>query len=151
MKAFFRELFEYTNQHNKAVIGDIIDNRDKVSQKTISLASHIINAQLIWNARIKGEKPAVSDTWTRHDPAKLIEYERLNFIQSLEILAKHDLNDLVEWQTLNGQCFTSSVRDILFQIINHANYHRAQIATEFKQSGLRPLMTDFILYKKINA
>lgn len=40
------------------------------------------------------------------------------------------------------------IKDIMFHIVNHSTYHRAQIATELKDHGIEPLKTDYILYKR---
>ncbi|WP_185211767.1 DinB family protein [Sphingobacterium mizutaii] len=35
----------------------------------------------------------------------------------------------------------------MFHIINHSNYHRAQIATELRKQEIEPIQTDYIKYK----
>ena len=147
MKPFIKELFEYTHHYNKFVIFEIIENQNKVSEKTIELISHIINVHQIWNAKFNLNSSELLNAWTIQEITNLPEYERINFNKSIEILAKYKLDDLIEWKTSNGKLFRNRVQDILFQIINHSNYHRAQIATEFKKNGLNPIMSDFIFYK----
>lgn len=147
MKDFIKELLEYTNYYNNAVISNLNDNQDRVSTKAIQLISHIVNAHQIWNAKFIIDNKQIFEAWAIHEPSELTRYEKLNFNKSLEILAAYELDDLIEWKTSSGVPYKNSVRDILFQIINHSNYHRAQIATEFKQRGLTPLVTDFIHYK----
>ncbi|WP_379084396.1 DinB family protein [Pedobacter sp. UC225_65] len=44
--------------------------------------------------------------------------------------------------------YTGIVKDILFHVFNHSTYHRAQIATLFKESGITPPVTDFIILKR---
>jgi uncharacterized damage-inducible protein DinB len=147
MKAFFKELLEYTHYYNIAVIDVMLVNEGKTSEKIIQLMSHIINAHQIWNARLKSGKEPLFGIWVTHSISHLHELENQNFHRSLSILDKNELSDLINWQTTKGQPFTTSVQDMLFQVINHATYHRAQIATEFRINGVNPLLTDFIHYK----
>lgn len=147
MKAFFKELLEYTNHYNNAVITAMVDNEDKVTERMIQLISHIINAHQIWNARLQPGKEPLFGIWITHSISILHELENQNFHRSLSILDKNELSSLIEWQTTKGQSFTTSAQDMLYQVINHANYHRAQIATEFRQNGINPILTDFIHYK----
>ena len=72
----------------------------------------------------------------------------MNYEHSLHILDKFDLTATMSYTNSKGQTFSNSIRDILFHVINHSTYHRAQIATEFKQNGLEPLVTDYIFYKR---
>jgi uncharacterized damage-inducible protein DinB len=65
----------------------------------------------------------------------------------LLILDEFELDRKIRYANSKGQPFNNSVRDMLFQVINHSTYHRAQIATEFKNNGLDPLLTDYIYYK----
>jgi uncharacterized damage-inducible protein DinB len=44
--------------------------------------------------------------------------------------------------------FSNDIKSIIFHVINHSTYHRGQIASEFKQNGLDPMVTDYILYKR---
>ncbi|MCK0135594.1 DinB family protein [Arenibacter sp. S6351L] len=147
MKPFVQELFQYTNHQNNAIISAITENHSQISAKTIKLISHIINVHQIWNAKFNLNNTELFDAWTIHEVSDLEGYERLNFDQSIEILSIYKLDQLIDWKTTNGKYFQNSVLDILFQIINHSNYHRAQIATEFRMSGIQPIMTDFILFK----
>ena len=55
---------------------------------------------------------------------------------------------MVHYTNTNGQAFDNSVRDILFNVINHSTYHRGQIAREFREYGPEPLVTDYIFYKR---
>ena len=69
----------------------------------------------------------------------------------MRILDTIELSQPVQYVTGKGQTFSNSLHEILFQVINHSTYHRGQIATEFRQSGLEPLLTDYIFYKMSNA
>ena len=146
MESFFKELFEYNNDVNQKVIAAIVDHPGKVPEKCLNLQSHIINAHKIWNAKIIPVEN-IYERWELHSIHHLAELDNENFHTSMRILEQFDINAIVNYSNSKGQLFDNSVRDILFQIINHSTYHRAQVATEFRLSGLEPLMTDYIFYK----
>jgi uncharacterized damage-inducible protein DinB len=147
MKLFFRELLEYGHHFNQELGTVFIDNPDKTSEKAIKLYNHILNSHHIWNSRIEN-RPAGIDVWELHPMGNLKQMDQMNYEQSLLILDKFDLNDVITYTNTKGLSFTNQVRDILFHITNHSTYHRAQIGTEFKLHNLTPLTTDYISYKR---
>jgi len=147
MKTFFKELFDYSHHFNQQLFEVIEHNPDKVSDKTILLFSHLLNAHQIWNNRIEPEQP-IYGVWQLHPVQDLQAIDQRNYEKTLQILGKFDLEQVIHYANSKGTVFNNSVRDILFHAVNHSTYHRAQIATEFKQHGLEPLMTDFIMYKR---
>lgn len=147
MKSFFKELFEYSHYFNQKLWGVFTDNTDKTSEKSIQLFSHILNAHRVWNNRIEPRQTPFG-IWEVHPVQHCKDIDNINYEHSLGILEKFDLNDTVNYTTTSGQQFTNSVRDILFQVINHSTYHRGQIATEFRKNGLDPILTDYIFFKR---
>lgn len=147
MKAFFEELFEY-NQHSNQKLFEIFrDYPEKTSEKSVVLYNHIINAHHIWNSRIVPAEHSVG-VWELHPLSRLQELDSTNYQRTCEILG-HTVPGLnIRYTNTKGQTFLNSVRDILFHVINHSNYHRAQIASEFKAQGIEPPVTDYIFYKR---
>jgi uncharacterized damage-inducible protein DinB len=86
--------------------------------------------------------------WELHSVQEFQNIDKVNYEQTLEILDKFDLNETIHYSNSKGQAFSNSIRDILFHVINHSTYHRGQIATDFKHSGIEPLATDYIFYKR---
>ncbi len=147
MKQFFRELLEY-NYHFNQELGDVFVNEtSKMSEKSIKLYSHILNAHNIWNSRIEYSQTNFG-VWDIHPVEACRDIDKQNYEDSLRILDKYDLDLIIDYTTTRGDKFSNRLRDILFHIINHGTYHRGQIATEFRQSGLAPLVSDFVLYKR---
>lgn len=144
---FFKELLEYNHHYNQQLAEMIINGKDKLSEKTFILFSHILNAHHIWNSRINAMSPAFA-VWDIQDFDNYLEVNTENYNASLLILEKYELDKLLNYSNTKGQQFSNSIRDILFHAINHSNYHRAQIATEFKNAGLVPLSADYIFYKR---
>jgi len=147
MKPFLKELFEY-NHHFNQKLGDIFnDNPDKTSEKAVKLYSHILNAHKVWNNRMDPKQRAFG-IWEIHPVQNFKNIDKMNQKHSLLILDTFNLDETVSYVTSNGQAFSNSIRDLLFHVINHSTYHRGQIATEFRQRGIDPLATDYILYKR---
>ncbi|WP_153796479.1 DinB family protein [Foetidibacter luteolus] len=147
MKQFFTELFEYSNHYNQKLFSVFAGNPDKTSQKAVSLFNHLLNAHQIWNNRIDPKQPTFA-VWQLHHLQDLEAINTTNYEQTLQILDRFDLSQIISYSTSKGEGFSNRVQDILFHVINHSTYHRGQIATEFKQHGLEPLITDYIFYKR---
>ena len=148
MKTFFKELFQYNHHFNQAVITALTENPEHTSERCVKLVSHLLNAHQIWNCKIQpGQLPY--ERLEIHQIQDFREIDQKNFELSMRILDHYDLNQMVRYSISTGKVFNHSVRDILFHVINHSTYHRGQIATEFRQCGLEPLMTDYIFYKMI--
>ena len=146
METFFHDLFSYNNHYNNKIIAVLNENPKIVSDKCMKLLSHVLNAHRIWNYRIQpGENPF--ERWETHLIHECHEINKKNHEDSFLILDRFDLNQTIQYSLSTGQSFNNSIREILFHAINHSTYHRGQIATEFRQMGLEPLLTDYIAYK----
>src|SRR5215471_3810645 len=131
MKLFFSELLQYDRHFNHEIVSALLANQTKVSERCIRLTSHILNVHQIWNLKIQPGQLAY-ESWKVHPIQDLENINQENFERSTNILETFDLDQAVEYATSSGKIFKNSVRDILFQIINHSTYHRGQIATEFR-------------------
>lgn len=150
MKAFFKELFQYNHHYNQAITTVLAENSERASEKSIKLLSHILNSHRIWNTRIEPGQPSY-ERWEVHQIQDAREIDKKNFEHSMRILDTIELSQPVQYVMGDGRTCSNPLHEILFQVINHSNYHRGQIATEFRQSGIEPLLTDYIFYKMSNA
>lgn len=118
-----------------------------ISEKADKLMSHLLNAHSIWNSRIRGEETKFK-VWQVHEKMELEKLEKDNFNNSIEILENDDLERVVVYQNSKGENYNNSVRDILFHIVNHSTYHRGQLAMDFRNTGIDPVVSDYIFYKR---
>ncbi|GAA5101435.1 hypothetical protein GCM10023210_41210 [Chryseobacterium ginsengisoli] len=146
MKEKLVDLFEYTFHFNKEMIKVIAENISKVDEKTISLINHTLNAQQIWNSRILNE--ATFEVWQINPFENLNEINLQNFNGSIEIVKNSDLDQIIEYKNSRGTSFENSIFEMLFHAINHSTYHRGQLNSLLKQSGIEPVLTDYIFYKR---
>jgi len=143
---FFKELFEYNRHCNGELVTLFKNNESSISEKSLQLLNHILNAHQIINARILGEDLTCS-VWEIRPLESLEEINQNNYKITLQLLKTADLDKIIEYKTSKGFPLANAIRDILFHIVNHSTYHRAQIASDVKQRGIAPLPTDYIIFK----
>ena len=146
MIEFFKDIFEYHNHFNQKLADLLIVNSNKITERTIPLFSHSINAHQIWNSRILETKSlAVHQI---HTLEKCKELDNQNYNDSLDILSDFDLAKKISYKTSGRIEFENSIQQILFHIANHFTHHRGQIISDLRQSGIEPIITDYIFYKR---
>ncbi len=146
MKEFYKDIFAYHNHFNQRLADQLIPNENILPKRTISLFSHSINAHQIWNARIiKKEELGVHQQHTLED-CKIIDNE--NFIETIKILDKRGLEEIVTYANSKGIEFSNLIKHILFHIANHFSHHKGQIISDLRHSGIDPIVTDYIFYKR---
>lgn len=146
MKDFFKDLLLYNDTFNRKYIDFCREHQEKISEKALLLLSHLINAQNIWNTRILGGN--ILGVWDVFPFEKLKKLNEKNLKTSLEILENEDLEKGIPYTNSKGEKFENKLKDIIFHYNNHCTYHRAQIATEIKNAGLEPPISDYIFYKR---
>lgn len=146
MKAFFKDIFEYHNHFNQKLIDQLIANESILSERTIPLVSHSINAHQIWNARIIGKQSV--GVFQNHSlkECKLIDDE--NYNDTRGILNDRELDDKIVYTNSKGIEFSNSIQEILFHVVNHFSHHKGQIISDLRQIGIAPIVTDYIFYKR---
>ena len=146
MKEKFIELFEYNYHFNKKLIEFISENFQLKPEKTVKLLNHLINAQQIWNARINNESEF--EVWQINDWNNISKINTDNYSKTLGIIHNKSPENSIEYKNSKGEKFINKIEDVLFHVINHSTYHRAQIATDIKNNGIEPINTDYIFYKR---
>jgi len=148
MVQFFKDLFEYNHHFNQQLATVFNEKQLQTSEKSVKLFNHILNAHQVWNGRIRKDQN-IFGVWDIHPFADLKEIDHTNLVNSIHILEEADLGHSINYITSRGDAYTNSIKDILYHVINHSTYHRGQIAMEFKQQGIEPLVTDYIFYKRL--
>lgn len=146
MREKFGELFEYTHHFNHKVIEMMKTHKEILPERCFFLLNHTLNAHQIWLSRILNEKPF--GVWEIHPFEDLEEINNSNFQKSLSVLNNSDLNKTISYWNSKGDLFENKIEDILFHIINHSTYHRGQIMMLFRESGLEPIVSDYIFHKR---
>lgn len=147
MRHFFTEIFEYTYHSNDKIIYLLLEK--EFPDKSLKLLNHILNAHEIWNSRIEGITIKTS-VWEVRASENLKKINTNNFNLSKKIIETYDLDKKIIYRNSKGDQFENSIKDMLFHVVNHSTYHRGQIASNLKEHGIEPLVTDYIFYKRTN-
>nr|WP_199158447.1 DinB family protein [Pedobacter sp. ASV2] len=140
------EIVNYTEAADQRIIS-VFNSTIIAMPDAEKLFSHVLNAQHIWGKRIIGDKP-IYDLWQIQSKDSFEKMSIDNFIQIREILKNIPLNQVINYSNSKGDQYQNKVEEILFHLLNHSTYHRAQIATLFKKAGLKPPVTDYIMLKR---
>ena len=146
MTSFFRELFDYNTSVNQELIEQLIQLSPNAPEKALYLQNHIINAHQIWNSRLSSG--IAFGVYEIHSNTDLSKLDKENHFTTQTLIEQIDFKLMVNYTTGKGEKFSSSVRGILFHVINHSTYHRAQIAAALRTSHIEPLNSDYIFYKR---
>lgn len=147
MKGFYKDKFKYNFDINQKIIQNLIENKDKLNDRILTLISHTLNAHHIWNARMLNTQ-IVHKVWDVYDYEKMINIDIENHDNSLKAIENFDLDESIDYVTMMNEPFCNTRQDVLYHILNHSNYHRAQINTELKNLGLNSIVTDYIFHKR---
>jgi uncharacterized damage-inducible protein DinB len=149
MKKYFLKLYQFNAWANQRVMKCLVDQQVN-HEKIISLMGHIAAAEMLWLHRVKGlPKPDVK-LWSGYSHEELstmlnkADNDWLDYVGHAESFDR-DLN----YTNYTGDPFTNNVESIMIHTVNHASYHRAQVAMLLRQNGLEPVNTDFITYDRI--
>ena len=110
---------------------------------------HIWDAEVIWLTRMKGGTLAdwPSKSFTGGKAAMLRGFtdsstELLQFVKEKGELFQQE--NLV-YKNMKGDAYENTVEEILFHLVNHGTYHRGQIITLLRESGVTQVVgTDLI-------
>ncbi len=86
--------------------------------------------------------PAEADLATVDDVARLLERSYARFEGLRPQLTPQWLNTLLTLRAI-GRTFTLPRWAILRHVVNHASYHRGQVASKLKRFGVEQSITDF--------
>lgn len=116
--------------------------------KAIELYAHVLAAEHVWLARLRGERPVVAvwQTLTLEECAALGRETHEALAQFVSSLSQADLAREIAYTNSAGAGFRSRVDDMLTQVVMHGSYHRGQIALIVRDSGAEPQPTDYIAF-----
>jgi uncharacterized damage-inducible protein DinB len=148
MDTNLKELHEYNLFANKLFI-QVFEKEKVTHEQSMKLFSHLLSAHHIWISRIYGF-PAKLKVWDIHPTAQFLNIAQENFDQTIAILSDKNisLEKRIDYTNTQGHAYTNSVRDMLTHSVNHASYHRGQVAHFLRQLNIQPPVTDYIHYKR---
>ena len=146
MKSFFEDIFGYHHHFNQKLGKQIESHLERVPERILFLFSHLVLAHQIWNSRILGMEALKLHQTLSLD--KCLELDAVNLHDTLQILSEYELALAVVYNNTSGKGFSNSIQDILFHVANHYTHHKGQIVAALRESGIEPIVTDYIFYKR---
>ena len=122
-----------------------------VPQKAEQLLSHVVNAYDIWFARLHKKKQRFDLFAVRKTNENREAFMELREWFMEELIKYKDLEQVISYTSTEGKAYKSLRKEIYYHLVNHGNYHLAQINLVLSQNGLKPAVLDFIVYTRKEA
>lgn len=153
MKPYFQRLYKYNEWANEKLLSLIEANRVTDNEVFIAL-SHYLAAQEIWISRIEGRTARVNGVWEVYSLERckaLAAQTAISWNDKLASMEDSGYFKIIAYKNTQGNYYETPVVDIVGHCVNHATYHRAQIARMLRALGVTPVNTDFITYARLEA
>jgi len=148
----FQERFAYNRAANHKFI-ELFDQEPSIPEKAKEIFSHILNVHLIWLNRISPlTNVIIPDIWESLAVKDFAKRNRLCFRQTMMFLERDEKGVqpemLISYKNSRGKEFKNTVDEIYTHILMHSMYHRGQVARFFREAGIDPPLTDFIMHMR---
>lgn len=120
----------------------------------VALFAHVVTAERLYLARIRGEDPWPQDFWPELAPAAaLAEAERTAeaYAALLSGLDAAGLARAARYRTSRGVEHATPIGDLLSHVVLHGAHHRGQIAALLREAGVEPPVVDFIAFARVDT
>ena len=111
---------------------------------------HVADATWIWVRRIDGEvvtaRMTEANVPTLDDAAALLARGHDAFDRLLDAFPLERLATVWSYRNFENQELSLPLWAVFRHVVNHATYHRGQIASKFGRLGVAPAQTDFVLW-----
>ncbi len=112
--------------------------------------AHMASADWVWLCRWTGDSPKTWPAWASGPIAEVREeWRRIHARRDdfLATLRDTDLSMEIGFTRLNGDPDRARLDFLLQHVVNHATYHRGQVATQIRMVGGVPPATDLLRYR----
>lgn len=147
MREYLQNLARYDGWADEQLIQSLKGPAEG-DERVIHLAGHLLAAKRVWLSRIRGEDTFTYDLWPKYSVVDFavrlreLDQEMLAFVSS----PQENFDRIVHYRNQTGNYFDTRLSDILIHVVNHATYHRGQLATAVKNAGGTPAVTDYIAW-----
>lgn len=154
----FASLFAYNHWANDRVVQAVgrLSAEQYASEPVPGWSSvratlvHVADATVIWSRRLRGEPVAQrateADYPTLDDAARLLAHGHAAFEQLLPALSTERLNAVLTYRNFQDQEVSVPIWAVLRHVVNHATYHRGQVAAKLARLGVEPIPTDLVFW-----
>jgi len=149
MKEYFLKLYQYNAWANSRVLGALAQQQ-VTDDKILTLMSHVMAAQLIWLHRILNQPAPDVELWKKYSLDRLQQLSDEGSSRWLQFIEANDgFNRQLRYHNYVGHAFENNIEQIMIHTVNHATYHRGQVALLMRERGYEPINTDYITYDRV--
>jgi uncharacterized damage-inducible protein DinB len=114
---------------------------------------HMLDAESIWWQRLRLQEKIVrpSDEFTGSfsELSKVLQQQNQQWLKWLQGVNEHGLQHEFIYYNSKKERFKQPVYQMLLHLFNHGTYHRGQLVTMMRQSGVEKIPpTDFIVWSR---
>jgi uncharacterized damage-inducible protein DinB len=149
LKSHLQTLFRYVAWADRRVLAALRET-PAAQAEALPLLAHLLAAEHVWLSRLLQREPQ-HPVWPTLDLdacESLLAENEAGYRDYLAELADDQLSAVVSYKTSQGQPMSSTVLDILTQVITHGPYHRGQIAKIIGRTGGTAINTDYIMFSR---
>lgn len=111
---------------------------------------HVADATVIWSRRLRDEpitgRATEADCPTIDDAAGLLARGQDAFEQLLPTFTPARLATVLTYRNFRDEQVSAPIWAVLRHVVNHATYHRGQVAAKLGRLGVEPLPTDLVFW-----
>lgn len=110
---------------------------------------HLLQADYRWLHRLQGFPIVdIPQEWPQADAKRLLSTWRSvqdQLVSRVKELASNE-NQVIKFVTAKGDAYEMPMSDVIAHLVNHATYHRGQLANMMRMAGEKPESTDYFLF-----
>ena len=72
-----------------------------------------------------------------------VEIDQWNFLSKI---SDESLEEVVEYQNFKNEIWEYPLWAMIYEMVNHASYHRGQVVAMMRQVGAQPTQLDFLVF-----
>lgn len=144
--AHYRRLFDYDRAATALVI-EALRETALPPQKALDRLAHVVAGSEMWLSRVDREAPAPDELfpkWGLGEIAERAEGVGRAWSERISGFTDTRLHQPFRYTSTEGDRYESRLHEILTHVVNHATYHRGQIAVDLRAVGREAPPTDYI-------
>ncbi|MBL0922360.1 MAG: DinB family protein [Phycisphaerales bacterium] len=149
----FRRLFD-CDRRATALLVDALRGAERAPERALERLAHTVAASEVWLSRVDRTAPRPDELfpkWGLNESAERAEAVGRAWSERIGSWTDTRLHQPVRYTSTEGAAYESRLHEILTHVVNHATYHRGQIAVDLRAAGFAPPTTDFIAITRQKA